>query len=93
MRKNGLVAPSVDISELQRNIGQYAGQHANLFMAAGPFTALALVRTFITKNKLVSGALTAGGVVLAMQGISGPMLKLMHEQFGYLIGLLGSVRS
>jgi len=87
------VAPSVDISELQRTVGQYAGQHAPLFMAAGPFTALALVRSFITKNKLVSGALTAGGVVLAMQGISGPMLKLMHDQFGYLIGLLGSVRS
>jgi hypothetical protein len=51
------------------------------------------VRTFLTKNKLVSGALTAGGVVLAMQGISGPMLKLMHEQFGDLIELLGSVRS
>ena len=93
MRKNGLVAPSVDISELQRTIGQYAGQHSNLIMAAGPFGAMELVRTFITKNKLVSGALTAGGVVLAMQGISGPMLKLMHEQFGYLIGLLGSVRS
>jgi hypothetical protein len=87
------VAPSVDISELQRTVGQYAGRHANLFIAAGPFTALALVRCFITKNKLVSGALTAGGVVLAMQGIAGPMLKLMHDQFGYLIGLLGSVRS
>jgi hypothetical protein len=87
------VAPSVDISELQRTIGQYAGQHGNLLMAAGPFTALALVRAFITKNKLVSGALTAGGVVLAMQGISGPMFKLMHDQFGYLIELLGSVRS
>jgi hypothetical protein len=45
----------VDISELQRTMGQYAGEHGKLFMAAGPFGALALVRTFITKNKLVSG--------------------------------------
>jgi len=50
------VAPSTDISELQRTVGQYAGQHARLFMAAGPFTALAPVRSFIAKNKLVSGA-------------------------------------
>ena len=87
------MAPSVDISELQRTMVQYADRHASLFMAAGPFTALSLVRAFITKNKLVSGVLTAGGVGLAMQGISGPMLKLMNDQFGYLIGLLGSVRS
>jgi hypothetical protein len=87
------VAPSVDISELQRTVGQYASRHSNLIMAAGPFGAIALVRTLITKNKLVSGALTGGGVVLAMHGISGPMLKLMHEQFGYLVELLGSVRS
>ncbi len=62
-------------------------------MAAGPFGAMALVRTFITKSKLISGALTAGGVVLAIQRISGPDAELMHEQFGYLVGLLSSVRS
>lgn len=87
------MAPSVDISELGHVIGQYAGQHSNLIMAAGPFGVMALVRTFLTKNKLVSGALTAGGVVLAVQGVAGPALTLMQDQFGYLIGLLSSVRS
>ncbi len=81
----------VDLTELQNIAGKYAGQH-NVILAAGPFTAMALVRQFITKNKLVSMAMVASGGWLTIQALSGSSLKLMHEQFGYLINLLGSFR-
>ena len=69
-------------------VGKYVEQH-NLIVAAGPFTAAALTRTFITKNKLVSGAMVASGTWLAVQELSGPMLNLMRDQFGYLQALIG----
>jgi len=86
------MAPAVDLSDLQRAVGEYTAQH-NMIVAAGPITAAGLVRTFITKNKLVSSVLVGGGVIIAMQNIAGPMLRLMHDQFGYLIEILGSIRS
>ena len=58
-------------------------------MAAGPVTTGALVRTFVTKNKLVSTVLVGGGSLLAIKEIAGPSLALMHDQFGYLMSLLG----
>jgi hypothetical protein len=85
------VAPVVDLTELQSVVGKYVEQH-NMIVAAGPFTAAALTRVFITKNKLVSGAMVAGGTWLAAQELSGPMLRLMQEQFGYLQALFGGFR-
>jgi hypothetical protein len=84
------VAPVIDLTELQRVVGKYSDQH-NLIFAAGPLTAASLVRVF-TKNKLVTGAVVAGGAWMAMQELSGPMLKLMQDQFGYLQGLLEAFR-
>jgi hypothetical protein len=80
--------PVVDLTDLQRVVGQYADQH-QLIVAAGPFTAATLLRTFVTKNKLVSGAVVAGGAWLTIQALSGSTLKLIQEQFGYLQSLLG----
>jgi hypothetical protein len=52
--------PSVDLSDLWRIVGQYTGQHP-IIVAAGPFTAARLLRTLVTKHKLVSGVVVAGG--------------------------------
>jgi hypothetical protein len=82
---------AVDLTDLQRVVGKYAEQH-NVMVAAGPFTAAALTRAFITKNKLVSGAMVASGTWLAIQELSGPMLNLMRDQFGYLQSLLAALR-
>jgi hypothetical protein len=81
------VAPVVDLTELQNVVGKYADQH-QMIVAAGPMTAAAVVRTF-TKNKMVTMAVAGGGAWFAIQELAGPSLKLMQEQFGYLISLLG----
>jgi len=85
------VAPGVDLTALQNMAGKYVDQH-NLIVAAGPLTAATLVRTFVTKHKLVSGAMAARGAWLAIQELSGPALKLMQDQFGYLQSLFGAFR-
>ncbi|MDP9052791.1 MAG: hypothetical protein M3N93_00590 [Acidobacteriota bacterium] len=83
-----MAPPTVDLTDLQRVVGEYLGEHG-LVVAAGPFTAAAAARIFLGKSKLVSTAMTAGGAWLAVQAISQPMLKLMQDQFGYLQSLLG----
>ena len=82
------MAPPVDLTDLTNAVGKYADQH-QLLVAAGPMTAGAVVRT-VTKNKLLSSALVGGGAVLAIKEIAGPSLALIHEQFGYLLSLLGN---
>ena len=82
------MAPVVDLTDLQNVVGKYADQH-RLIVVAGPVSAAALVRTFLTRSKLVSAALVGGGAILAIQDIAGPYLKLMGEQFGYLRSLFG----
>jgi hypothetical protein len=83
------VAPAVDLTEIQHIVGKYVDQH-NLFVAAGPLTASTVIRTFVTKNKLVSGAVAASGAWFAVQELSGPVLSLIQDQFGYLQFLLGA---
>jgi len=83
------VIPVVDLTDLQRVVGKYVEQH-NLIVAAGPLAAATTVRAFVSKNKLVTGAVVAGGAWLATQELSGSVVKLMQEQFGYLQSLLGS---
>lgn len=83
------MAPAVDLTDLTNVVGNYVDQH-RLIVAAGPMTAGALVRTFVTKSKLVSSVLVGGGALVAIQHIAAPSLRLMHEQFGYLMSLVGS---
>lgn len=88
---------TVDLTGLQRAvervIGGYAANHSaqyRVIMAAGPVTVATLVRAFVTKHRLVSGAVAAGGAWLVIQGLAGPTLSLIRDQFGYLQGILGS---
>lgn len=85
------MAPGTDLIDLQNVVGKYVDQH-NLLIAAGPLTAAAVTRAFITKNKLVSGAVVASGAWFALQELSTPMLKLIQDQFGYLQSIMGSFR-
>lgn len=81
------MAPNVDLSDLQNVVGGFIEQH-RILVAAGPMT-VGVVAKMVTKNKLVSNALVGGGALVAIQQLAGPYLKLMHEQFGYLISILG----
>lgn len=83
-----MAPPVVDLTELTNAVGKYAEQH-QVLVAAGPVTAGAVVRT-LTNNKLVSSALVGGGALIAIKEIAGPSLALIHEQFGYLMSLLGN---
>jgi hypothetical protein len=78
----------VDLTDLEQVVGQYTTQH-NLIVAAGPLSGAMLARLLFKKNKLVTGAVVAGSAWLAIHALSGPSLKLMKEQFGYLASLLG----
>jgi hypothetical protein len=82
------VGTGVDLTELQHVVGKYVDQY-NLLVAAGPFTAATLTRTFITKNKLVSVAMTAGGVWFAIQELASPAVRLIDDQFGNLGAIFG----
>lgn len=82
------MAPVVDLTELQNAVGKYADQH-RLIVAAGPLTAASILRAFVARNKLASGAVIAGGAWFAIQEFGGPSLKLIEEQFGYLQSFLG----
>lgn len=73
---------SVDLNELQRVVTKYVDQY-NLVVAAGPVTAASVVKIF-TRNKAVNVAVVGGGVWLAVQELSKPMMDLMNSQFGYL---------
>lgn len=84
------MAPPVDLSELQNVVGKYVGDHG-VIVSAGPLAATAAVRVF-TKNKLATMATVAGAAWLSIQALSGSSLKLMHDQFGYLISLLNGFR-
>jgi hypothetical protein len=79
--------PQVDLTELQNVVSHYMDAHTAV--AAGPLAGAAAVRMFVSKSKLATTAVVAGGAWLAVQSISTPMMRLMQEQFGYLQGLLG----
>jgi hypothetical protein len=82
---------SVDLTQLQSVVAKYVSQY-NLVVAAGPMTAAAALKAFTKDNKLASLAVVGGGVWFAVQEISGPMLKLIQDQFGYLQSLLAMVK-
>jgi len=80
-----------NLSDLQQIVGKYVDQY-QLLAAGGPLAATGLVRMFVTKNKVVSMAVAGSGVWFAVKELSGPMLGLIQDQFGYLQQLLGMVR-
>ncbi len=82
---------SVNLSELQQVVGKYVDQY-QLLVAGGPLAAAGVLRLFAGKNKLASLAIGGSATWFAVKELSGPMLRLMTEQFGYLQSLLGSAR-
>lgn len=78
----------VNLSDLQQVVGRYVDQY-NLLVAGGPLAAAGFVRTFIAKNKIVTVALAGSTAWFAVKELSGPMLGLMTNQFGYLQSILG----
>jgi hypothetical protein len=81
----------VNLSDLQQTVGKYVDQY-QLLAAGGPLAATGIVRMFVTKNKLVSLAVAGSGVWFAVKELTGPMLGLIQDQFGYLQQLFGMVR-
>ena len=77
------------LNEIQRTVGKYVTQY-DLLVAAGPVTAATIVKTFITDNKAVKFVMVGSGVWFAVREISGPMLGLITEQFGYLQQIMNS---
>ncbi len=82
---------TVDLTELQKVAGHYVSQY-NLLVAAGPVTAATLTKLFVTRNKLVNLAVVGGGVWFGVQELSGPALKLIADQFGYLQSIFSLFR-
>lgn len=78
----------VNLSELQNVVGKYVDQY-NLLVAGGPLAATGLVRTFVGKNKALSMAIGGSAAWFAVKELSGPMLGLMQDQFGYLQSIFG----
>lgn len=79
---------SVNLSELQQVVGRYVDQY-QLLVAGGPLAATGLVRTFVGKNKALNLAVGGSAAWFAVKELSGPILRLMGDQFGYLQSLLG----
>ncbi|MDE3198103.1 MAG: hypothetical protein KGN84_17270 [Acidobacteriota bacterium] len=81
----------VDLSQIQYVVGKYVDKY-NLLVAAGPVTVAGLAKTFLTNNKVVNIAIVGGGVWFAVKELSGPLLQLITDQFGYLDSLLSSIK-
>ncbi len=82
---------SVNLSDLTQVVGQYVDKY-QLLTAGGPLAATGIVRAFVTKNKAISVALTGSTVWFAVKELSGPMLGLMQDQFGYFQQLVGMAK-
>jgi hypothetical protein len=82
------VGHSVDLSELQQIVGKYVTQY-NLLVAAGPIAAAGIFRLVLGKSKMMNLAMAGAGAWFAVKELSGPMLGLITDQFGYLQSLLG----
>jgi hypothetical protein len=83
------VDAAFDLNQLQAVVGKYVDQY-QLLTAAGPLTAATLTRAFVTKNKVASGAVALTGAWFAIKEISGPMLNMIQDQFGYLQSIFGA---
>jgi hypothetical protein len=83
------VDPGIDLSALQQVVGKYVDQY-NLLVAAGPLTAATVTRAFVSNSKLASKAVIATGAWFAVKELSGPVMGLIQDQFGYLQSIFGS---
>lgn len=79
---------SVNLTELQQVVGKYVDQY-QLLVAAGPVTAAGLTRMVLGPNKVISGAVKASTAWFAVKELSGPVLNLLNDQFGYLQNIFG----
>jgi hypothetical protein len=77
-----------NLSDIQLVVGRYVDQY-DLLVAGGPLAAAGFVRTFIVQNKIASLAVAGGTAWFAMRELSGPMLGLMNDHFGFLQSVLG----
>jgi hypothetical protein len=85
------VVHTVDLTQLQGIVGKYVDKY-QLLSAGGPLAATSLTKAFVTSNKAVNVAVGASGAWFAVKELSGPMLNLIHSQFGYLESLFGMFR-
>ena len=85
------MANYANLSDLQQVVGKYVDQY-QLLAAGGPLAATGIVRMFLTKNKVASLAVAGSGVWFAVKELSGPMLGLIQDQFGYLQQLFGMAK-
>jgi ABC-type enterochelin transport system permease subunit len=79
---------SVNLTDLQQIVGQYVDT-TSLLIAGGPLAAAGIVRVFITKNKFANIALAGSTAWFAVKALSGPVMGLIGDQFGYLQSLIG----
>ena len=82
---------SADLNQLQQVVGKYVDQY-NLLVAGGPLAATAATRMFVANNKAVNIAITASAVWFGIKELSGPMMALITDQFGYLNSIFGMFR-
>jgi len=82
----------VDLSSLQAVAGHYVEKY-NLVVAAGPVTVASVAKAFMTGNKAVNLAVAGGGVWFAAKELSGPVLGLIQDQFGYLQSVFAAFHS
>jgi hypothetical protein len=79
----------VNLSDLQQVLGQYVNP-SNLLISGGPLAVAGVVRGFITKNKIASLALAGSTIWFGVKTLSGPVMGLIGDQFGYLHSLIGN---
>jgi hypothetical protein len=77
---------TVDLTALQDVVGKYVEKY-NLLVAGGPLAASAALKAFVTNNKGVNLVVTASGIWFGVKELSGPVLNLVGDQFGYLQSL------
>lgn len=81
----------VDLTEIQNIAGKYVDPHS-LMVATGPIAVAGVARLVLGKNKLLNLAMAGSGAWFGIKELSGPILGLMHDQFGNLQSLLGGFR-
>lgn len=79
---------NIDLSELQQVVGKYVTEY-NLLVAAGPLAGATAFRMVAGKSKVVNMTVAGAGAWFAIKELSGPMLGLITDQFGYLQNLFG----
>lgn len=82
---------TVNLTDIQQVVMKYVDQY-HLVKAAGPMTGAMLVKTFVSDSKPVNLLVVSSGIWFAVQELSGPMIGLFSDQFGYLQQILGMIK-